>query len=112
MGASSSQPATVGNTAEKRYGALPEDPTPFPGQHWEFRILAIFAKIKGRMGFGSGAQIASSNLEEYYGQLQQQYGEYYKLATFFKIPLSQSQSGFTSVQVPFQGERSLVLSNF
>lgn len=97
MGASSSHQGVPG----QNHSALPADPIPYNGPAIEYRIVAVFSKLKGHSGFGS--QVATSDVQSYYGTLAQQYGEYFKLNTFFQVPLGCQQRGFTSVTIPFQG---------
>jgi len=86
------------------HSVLPVDNPPYPGPAHEYRIVAINAKLKMKMGFAAkmGDIMVSSDLSTYYETLQQQYAEYYKLFTFFQVPLQKSQN-FTSAHVPFHG---------
>ena len=108
MGASMSQAPRQAQMVQQgtNHGPIPEDQVPYNGPTHEYRVLQVDSKLKATMSFGftAGQQVATSDISSYYGTLQQQYAEYYKMNTFFQVPMAVSQSGFTSAHVPFQGK--------
>ena len=118
MGASSSHGSVLsGGTAAPvmqggtNHGELPEDTVPYAGPVQEYRVAIVNTKLKAAMSFGfsAGKQVTFSDVQEYYATLQQQYAEYYRMMTFFRIPMAQQSSGFTSAIIPFQGRKLILL---
>ena len=114
MGASSSQQGGVlsGGTTQPviqtgtNHGPIPEDMIPYTGPAHEFRVTIINTKLKAAFGISAGKQVTFSDVQEYYSTLQQQYGEYFRLVTFFRVPAAQQSSGFASFVIPFHGKHS------
>lgn len=92
--------------AGTNHSVLPVDNPPYPGPQHEFRIVAIKSQlqVKSTMGLSAGKQLTKTDLQNYYGSLGNQYTEFYRMATFFQVPLAQSQRGFTKVKIPYQGK--------
>ena len=92
--------------AGTNYSVLPVDNPRYPGPQHEFRIVAINSQLQGKftMGLNAGEQLTKTDLQNYYGSLGNQYTEFYRMATFFQVPLAQSQSGFTKAVIPYQGK--------
>jgi len=85
------------DAAENSHSGLPEDPYPYTGPQLEYRLLLVTSNLKASLG-GS----CSSDVNEYMDTLAQQYSEYCKLDTFFRVPYSQSMGGLMSVKLNYQ----------
>ena len=99
-----------GSSAQQamQHSPVPEDVVPYDGgPTYEYRVVEVKAKMNINVSFGftAGKTVASTDVQSFYNTLQQQYGEYYRLKTFFQVPMSTKMSGFTgmSASMPFQG---------
>ena len=96
----SSHSTSTGTGAQPEAGnvhsGIPEDPVPYTGPQQEYRVLIVNSKLKATLG-GS----ATSDINEYMGTLVQQYAEYFKLDSFFKVPYQQ-KIGFMSATRTYQ----------
>ena len=85
----------VGNN----HSAIPQDPVPYAGPAHECRVLNVKSKMKASFG-----GYVTSDVNEYMVTLMQQYAEYFKLASFFRVPYTMEWSGFTSTICSYQGD--------
>ena len=87
------------------FAALPADQVPYTGplQQYSFMNLSVQMKANFTFGFAPGENVVSSNVDEYYPFLAQNYNEGFKIVQFLKIPLSQQTGMFsTASTVPYQ----------
>ena len=93
-------------SADQRTFMLPADPVPYQGPILQYAFKNITTEMKAHFTFSyaPGQNVVTSNVDEHYPFLAQNYIEGFKLVQFLKIPFTQSQSGMfsMSVQVPYQ----------
>lgn len=86
--------------------AIPNDPIPYQGPALQYSFLNVSVQMKARMSFGfsRGETVVTSNVDEYYPHIAQNYSQGFKIVQFVKIPLTQTQGGMFSMSamVPYQ----------
>ena len=101
MGATSSK-----HGKEPKHFVLPVDQVPYQGPALQYAFRNINTEMKAHFGFNfaAGQNVITSNVDEYYPHLSQNYNEGFKLVQFLRIPFTHSQGGLfsMSIRVPYQ----------
>ena len=76
--------------AGTNHSVLPVDNPPFRGPQHELRIVAIKSQLQGKftMGLSAGEQLTKTDFQNYYVSFGNQYTEFYRMETFFQVPLA------------------------
>ena len=89
------------------HSQLPVDQVPYQGPALQYAFVNVNTQMKSHLtfGFSKGENVVTSNVDEYYPYLAQNYNEGFKLIQFLKIPFNQSKDGVFSMSfnVPYQG---------
>ena len=99
--------AAAGAVVASNHSPLPQDPWPYPGptQQYVFMQVNVQMQIKTGQSYSAGKQMITSNIDEYYPTISQNYKDGYKIAAFSKIPgAGQKTGGFFTpeIRVPYQ----------
>ena len=101
MGRVASKQATV-----KERFSLPAEQVPYQGTLLQYSFMNVNTHMKSHFtfNFAQGQTMVTSNVDEYYPILAQNYKDGFKLEQFVKIPFAMSQTGMFSmtVAVPYQ----------
>ena len=94
------------NATEQKTFMLPVDQVPYQGHVLQYAFSNISTEMKGHFGFNfsAGQSMVTSNIDEYYPHLAENYNDGFKLVQFLRIPFTQSQAGMfsMSIRVPYQ----------
>ena len=106
MGKSSSKQHDGTHPGIPKHSALPVDLVPYAGPMLQYSFMNVSVQMQAHMGFNfaPGTSMVTSNVDNYYPVIAQQYKDGFKMVQFLKIPGSQQMSGIfnPSVKVPYQ----------
>jgi len=93
-------------THVKEQFTLPPEQVPYQGTILQYSFMNVNTHMTSHFSFNfsQGETMVTSNVDEYYPILAQNYKDGFKLEQFVKIPFAVSQTGFFSltVAVPYQ----------
>ena len=95
---------------------LPADAVPYQGPILQYAFKTNVIQLRGHFTFSytpSGENMVTSNIDEFYPSLAQNYNEGFRLVQFLKTPYACSSAGMfsMSVQVPYQAVYCRVYTN-